>query len=77
MKNYLAFYGMDYYPEGGMEDFIGDFDTLEEAKNFIYDKHNKEGNTSWDCLWCQIYSLSDRNYVYDRYRDNENVFKRL
>jgi hypothetical protein len=33
MKNYLVFIGLYYYPNGGMEDFIEDFDTLDEAKN--------------------------------------------
>jgi hypothetical protein len=31
MKRYLAFVGYAYYPNGGMDDFLGDFDTAEEA----------------------------------------------
>lgn len=31
MKRYLAFAGDNYYPDGGWEDFRGDFDTCEEA----------------------------------------------
>ena len=34
MKRFLAFAGSRYYPSGGWEDFIGDFDTLEEASAF-------------------------------------------
>ena len=30
-KRYLIFAGADYYPAGGWGDFVGDFDTLEEA----------------------------------------------
>ena len=34
MKRFLRFEYAKYYPGGGMEDFVGDFDTLEEAKVF-------------------------------------------
>ncbi len=34
MKKYLAFYGDNYYPARGMGNFIGDFDNIEEAKQF-------------------------------------------
>lgn len=33
MKPYWLFAGNIYYPSGGMGDFVGSFDTLEEAKN--------------------------------------------
>ena len=32
MKRFLAFRGAIHYAAGGMNDFLGDFDTLEEAK---------------------------------------------
>ena len=38
MKRYLTFYGAAYYPSGGMDDFIGDFDTKEEAIECIKTK---------------------------------------
>lgn len=31
MKQYLLFASPRYYPEGGWNDFCGDFDTLEDA----------------------------------------------
>lgn len=31
MKRFLAFYGDNYYPSGGVYDLLGDFDTLMEA----------------------------------------------
>jgi len=31
MKQFMAFYGSIYYPSGGMDDFIGDYDTQEDA----------------------------------------------
>lgn len=35
MKRYLLFSGEDYYPIGGWKDFIGDFDSAEEAKSSL------------------------------------------
>jgi hypothetical protein len=32
MKRYLLFAYDRYYPSGGMNDFVGDFDTLDELK---------------------------------------------
>lgn len=31
MKRYLLFAGDNYYPSGGWSDFIGSFDTVEQA----------------------------------------------
>ena len=31
MKRYLAFAFLIYYPDGGWEDFVGSFGTIEEA----------------------------------------------
>lgn len=35
MRQYLVFIYESYYPEGGWNDFCGDFDTVEEAKQFV------------------------------------------
>lgn len=32
MKRYLLFSGATYYPGGGWEDFVGDYDTPEEIQ---------------------------------------------
>lgn len=57
MKKYLAFYGDNYYPSGGMGDFIGDFDTKEEAIQAIEEAHkkNRPNDTKWQWVWKQIY----------------------
>lgn len=34
-EEYLLFECEDYYPKGGWHDFIGYFDTLEEAMNYL------------------------------------------
>jgi hypothetical protein len=32
VKQYLLFAGEEYYPRGGMQDFRGDFDALNDAQ---------------------------------------------
>ena len=36
MKRYLVFCGENYYPYGGMEDFIGDYDTIDECQSILH-----------------------------------------
>lgn len=67
MKKYLAFYGSVYYPSGGMNDFIGDYETLEEAIQSINKKHREESYLdSWDCAWASIWSTKDKGIVYEK-----------
>jgi len=35
MKRYLLFVGENYYAIGGMEDFVADFDTVNDAMQYI------------------------------------------
>ena len=35
MKRYLVFAYASYYPEGGMNDWQGDFDSIREARLFM------------------------------------------
>lgn len=35
MKRFWLFSGYDYYPDGGMNDFEGSFDSFEEAEGSI------------------------------------------
>lgn len=39
LKRYLVFEFEQYYPAGGWNDFVGSFDTLEEARK----------KSDWDC----------------------------
>lgn len=61
MKRYLAFFGQTYYPMGGMNDFIGDFDTVEEAKERI-----EEELDDWSYEWCQVYDTQTKTEVYSK-----------
>ena len=64
MKNYLAFFGSVYYPSGGMDDFLNDFDTLEEAIEAIKQKNIESNQGDWSYAWANVYSLQDRMEVY-------------
>jgi hypothetical protein len=66
MKRYLAFYGHDYYPGGGMNDFVGHYDTKEEAIEDIDRTHKDYRNNSWDHRWCHVYDTVDMEYVFER-----------
>lgn len=35
MKNYLVFYGENFYPSGGWLDFCGSFDSIEKVSEYI------------------------------------------
>jgi hypothetical protein len=43
MKRFMLFSGRNYYPKGGMQDFRGSFDTLEEAES----ENRKSLGTDW------------------------------
>ena len=62
MRRYLIFKGDDYYPKGGMDDFVIDYETIGECKiyiNFMYKKWTKEVSD----LWVQIYDTEDMKEV--------------
>jgi hypothetical protein len=63
MKNYLVFLGDNYYPCGGMRDFKEDFDTLNEAKQYIENWLNNTIFSKSD-YWYHVYSIEDKAIVY-------------
>jgi hypothetical protein len=68
MKKYLAFYGLCYYPSGGMEDFIGEFDSISEAQKAIEEKHNelRPDDPTWEYTWAHIYSTELKQIVFTK-----------
>ena len=66
MKRFLLFGFDTYYPCGGMEDFFGDFDTLDEAKKFpprhgrnnyqIFDTQDKVCHMRSEINWSSEYT---------------------
>ena len=62
MKRYLLFAGEAYYPNGGIEDFIGAFDTVQEAEveaQFRYPSnlYYTAGRPKYD--WWQVVDRED------------------
>lgn len=74
MKQFMAFYGRNYYPSGGMDDFIGDYDTKEDAlaainkKNEDYPPYDTDDtdDARWNCAWAHIYDTKNRAEVWNR-----------
>lgn len=60
MKRFMAFSGLIYYPHGGIQDLIGDYDTIHEAENAIksHTFDNPEG--SEENFWSHIYDQEER-----------------
>ena len=65
MKRYFAFYGSKYYANGGMNDFIGDFDSVDECMSSIVNANKKERPNdplkSWD--WFQIWDSETKVFI--------------
>ena len=62
MKRFLVFFGADYYPSGGMLDFIGDFKKFDEAHKFLMDY--AEGDWWWQ--WGHIWDSKKRKIVFKK-----------
>jgi len=65
LKKVLLFAGNQFYPNGGWEDFVEYFDSIDEAKKFLIDNFNDESY-----MWAHIV-LRDRIKVSAR-RDTNN-----
>ena len=78
MKRYLVFFGSNYYPSGGMGDFVGDFDNVEECKKAldfkVIEDYSPEihGNADdyvikrWQSYnWGQIYDTEKKEIVFE------------
>lgn len=71
MKRYFVFYGRRNYPFGGMNDFIGDFEEVEQAKHFqkeIYDKEKEQFGYDDDFVedvWFQIFDTQEKVLVFN------------
>jgi hypothetical protein len=63
MKRFLAFTGDCYYPDKGMRDFFGDFDSEEEAISEV--KKHVGAKYSHDPKWAVVYDSEAREEVWD------------
>lgn len=69
MKRYWSFMGNIYYPQGGMGDFQGDFDSLKEAvENLENILRTKYRSKEWTYMWAQVYDTQKRETVWSKYK---------
>lgn len=70
MKRYLAFYYQGYYPQGGMNDCIGAYDSLEESIQKIEDEAIRKPlygkNSIWDDCSGHVYDTLDNKIVWSK-----------
>lgn len=64
MKRFWLFFGEFYYPAGGMEDFVGSFDTVPDATVIAMSKKLRP-DSSLDRYWFQIVDSVDGKVVKD------------
>lgn len=69
MKKYLLLAGDNYYPQSGTEDWIGIFETKEEAEN-RYKEFVKEQFSQND-LWYEIVDLEEWIKLNDKQRSSQ------
>lgn len=63
MNRYLSFFGNEFFPNGGMEDFVGDYKSLKEAKGAIV---SKELKCMLKSTWGHVYDLVEKKIVYTK-----------
>jgi len=68
MKRFLVFSGDTYYPCGGWDDFKGDFESLEEAKEFAL-RMLKEEHEDW------THVVDTRDRIVHVYLPNKEQWK--
>lgn len=57
MKRYLVFIGAVYYPSGGFDDFAGDYDKEDDAK----EKAKTIGDDKF--MWATIYDTKEMKEI--------------
>ena len=64
VKRYMLFAGDQYYPNGGMRDYQGSYDTVDEARLEV-DKRRDEGGQRF--YWFHVYDIFEGHTVVDVY----------
>ena len=63
MKRYLAFFGDNFYPDGGMGDFLSDHNELTGAINAIA---GADPDKVVQSLWGHVYDTVNKEIVYKK-----------
>ena len=71
-KYFLLFAGKKYYPEGGWNEFIGNFSSIEEAKKGLVKESNSD-EYLWshivDLLTSEIVLIGNNEFMSSDYRE--------
>ena len=66
MRRFWCFYGGWYYPNGGMQDFIGSVDNLEEAKALV------EKQEEYPYAWAHIFDSQENQVVSESWLEPDD-----
>lgn len=72
MKTYLLFAGDNHYPDGGISDYRGDFNSVDDAIDYFQSGEIRwlgdpaQYTVKWD--WYQIVQSNDMTLVTNGYR---------
>ena len=66
MKRYLAFFGDNFYPDGGMGDFLSDHSEATEAIKAISNADRLRGGIQGSLMtsWGHVYDTVNKEIVY-------------
>lgn len=62
MNKYLIFTGLAYYPDGGISDLKGSYETLSKCEEMI-NKYRKENPSYSGDFWYQIVRYEDMSLI--------------
>jgi hypothetical protein len=71
MKRFLIFEGQCYYPLGGMDDFVIDFDNIETVHDYMVKNGfsvNEKEKHPLDNEWLSVYDTEKREELYLRFK---------
>lgn len=74
MKKYVLFAFKNYYPSGGMGDFHGSFNSIDEAKKRFESQIWKPGKRGLDVFDWDQYQILDRDTWEIVDSGNQNAF---
>ena len=81
MKRFLLFCFENYYPLGGMNDFVKDFDSTKEALDHAQDNlHELLKDSVYDYAWIQVFDTELNELVFEEevaFNENNKLMKEL
>lgn len=63
MKRYLAFFGDNFYPDGGMGDFLSDHDNFQDALDATIVEQEAYPEKFFSSAWSHVYDTVEKRVV--------------